>query len=63
MENYIVRIYRRDEGLDSVAGVVEVVSKQEQKPFKNHEELLAILKIIEKPRVNIVWESAPPKDV
>ena len=45
MENYIVRIYRRDDHQGAVAGIVEVVDAQEQKPFKTQAELLSILKI------------------
>ena len=43
MENFIVRINRQDDVQDVVAGIVEVVGTQEEKPFKTHEELLAIL--------------------
>jgi hypothetical protein len=46
MENYVVRIYRRDSELNAVAGIVEIVDLQENKPFKTHEELLAILKMV-----------------
>jgi hypothetical protein len=46
MENYVVRIYRRDNELNAVAGIVEIVDKQEEKPFKTHEELLTILKMV-----------------
>ena len=42
-ENYVIRIYRRDDEHDAVAGIVEVVRTQEEIPFKTHEELLAIL--------------------
>ncbi len=56
MENYIVRIYRRDDGMDNIAGIVEVVGTQEQKPFKTHEELLAILNVA-KPGTTIDWET------
>ena len=56
MENYIVRIYRRDDGMENVAGVVEIVSTQEQKPFKSHDELLEILDMIEKPGGKVTWE-------
>jgi len=56
MENYIVRIYRRDDGMDNMAGIVEVVGTQEQKPFKTHEELLAILNVA-KSGTRIDWES------
>ncbi len=55
MENYIVRIYRRDEEQNVIAGIVEIVGKQEEKPFKTHEELLAILKAA-KTGAKIVWE-------
>ncbi len=56
MENYIVRIYRRDSDHKIIAGIVEIVSTQEEKPFKTHEELLAILNTAE-PGTNIVWET------
>lgn len=56
MENYIVRIYRRDDEQNAFAGIVEVVGTQEQKPFKTHEELLAILNLA-KAESTIVWET------
>ena len=55
MENYIVRIYRRDNEKKALAGIVEIVSTQEQKPFKTNEELMAILCSV-KAGGNIVWE-------
>ena len=55
MENYIVRIYRRDDEQNTIAGIVEVVGTQEKKTFKTHEELLAILNAAA-PGANIVWE-------
>lgn len=48
MENYIVRIYRRDEkDLNSLVGLVEIVGLDEKKPFRNAAELLEILKSAE----------------
>jgi hypothetical protein len=55
MENYIVRIYRRDQEQNAIAGIVEVVGTQEEKPFKTHEELLAILNRA-KAGATIVWK-------
>lgn len=55
MENYVVRIYRRDSELNAVAGIVEIVDKQEEKPFKNHKELLAILKMV-RVGASITWK-------
>jgi hypothetical protein len=56
MENYVVRIYRRDDEQKDIAGIVEVVGTQQQKPFKTHEELLAILNMA-KAGATIVWET------
>ncbi len=56
MENYIVRIYRRDDERNTIAGIVEIVSTQEEKPFKTFEDLLAILNTAQT-RSNIVWET------
>ncbi len=55
MDSYIVRIYRQDEQ-NIMAGIVEVVGTQEQKPFKTQEELLAILNEA-KASVKILWET------
>jgi hypothetical protein len=55
MENYIVRIYRRDEEQNAIAGIVEIVGTQKEKPFKSQVELLAILKMA-KAGSTIVWE-------
>ncbi len=55
MEHYIIRIYRRDDEQNAIAGIVEIVDRQEEKPFKTHEELLAILKAA-KAGAKIVWE-------
>jgi len=52
MENYIVRIYRRDDDQNAIAGIVEVVGTQEQKPFKTHKELLAILNMAKAEQVD-----------
>ncbi len=44
MENYIVRISRRDaKDPEKITGEVEVVNNEEKKPFKNIEELIEIL--------------------
>ena len=44
MENYILRIYRRDEvDPDNVVGLVEPVEKGEPQPFRTLTELTAIL--------------------
>lgn len=44
MENYIVRIYRRDaEDPMKLAGLVEIVGKEENKAFQSFEELREIL--------------------
>jgi hypothetical protein len=44
MENYILRIYRRDEcQLDSIAGLVEAVETGEIQPFRTLSELTTIL--------------------
>jgi hypothetical protein len=56
MENYIIRIYRRADERDAVAGIVEIVGTQEEKPFKTHEELLAILNMA-KDGATIIWET------
>jgi hypothetical protein len=49
MENYIVRISRRDEkDPERVTGQVEVIGKEEKKAFKNIEELMEILSRQEK---------------
>ncbi len=55
MENYIVRIYRRDEEQNTIAGIVEIVDKQQEKPFKDIKELLTILDAA-KAGARIVWE-------
>lgn len=57
MESYIVRIYRRDDEQNIIAGIVEVADMQEQKPFKNYDELLTILNMIERPDAKILWET------
>ncbi len=56
MENYIVRIYRRDDEQNAIAGIVEIVDRQEEKPFKDIKELLAILDAA-KAGAQIKWES------
>lgn len=38
-----MRNYWRDDELKAVAGIVEIVDMQEEKPFKSLEELLTIL--------------------
>lgn len=55
MDNCIVRICRWNYEQNVVAGIVEVVGTQEQKPFKTHEELLAILESAK--AGTIVWET------
>lgn len=45
VDNYIVRIYRRDEeDLRKIAGIVEQVGKEEKQAFHNLDELWTILK-------------------
>ncbi len=45
VDNYIVRIYRRDEeDLRKIAGIVEQVGKEEKQAFRNLDELWTILK-------------------
>jgi hypothetical protein len=45
MDNYIVRIYRRnEEGPQDVAGLVEKVEDQRSMNFRSSSELLEILK-------------------
>ncbi len=58
MESYIIRIYRRDVDGKTIAGIVEVVGAKvkEEKPFKTHDELLAILSAA-KSGSNFVWET------
>ena len=44
MENYIVRIYRRDQNRpDEIAGLVELVEAEKKQAFKNMDELSQIL--------------------
>ena len=44
MDNYIVRIYRRDRKEPrEIVGVVELVEKKAKKTFKNVNELIRIL--------------------
>jgi hypothetical protein len=44
MENYILRIYRRDEcQLDNIAGLVEAIETGEIQPFRTLSELTTIL--------------------
>jgi hypothetical protein len=44
MDSYVVRIYRRETHKpQDVAGLVEIVAKEEERPFANFEELRAIL--------------------
>jgi hypothetical protein len=62
MENYIVRIYRRDDELNAIAGIVEIVGTQEEKPFKTHEDLLVILNTA-KAGATIVWETKHRKRI
>ncbi len=59
MENYIVRIYRRDDEQNAIAGIVEIVDRQEEKPFKDFNELLAILNAA-RAGAKIVWKTKKP---
>jgi hypothetical protein len=44
MDSYVVRIYRRElHKPHDVAGLVEIVAKEEAQPFANFEELREIL--------------------
>lgn len=44
MENYIVRVYRRDEfDADGLAGLVEIVETGEKRRFHSLGELMAVL--------------------
>ena len=44
MDNYIVRIYRRDErSPKEIAGIVENVGKKEETPFQSFEELVQLM--------------------
>jgi hypothetical protein len=44
LENYIVRIYRRDQDRpDGIAGLVELVEAEKKQAFKNMDELSRIL--------------------
>ena len=44
MENFIVRIYRRDQDKpDEIAGLVELVEAEKKQAFKNMDELSQIL--------------------
>lgn len=46
MENYIVRVYRRDEQKpDEVVGIVERVEKEDRQPFHSLSELCKILSL------------------
>jgi len=60
MENYIIRIYRRDNNEKALAGIVEIVSTQEQKSFTTNEELLSILSAA-KAEAKITWEIVQKK--
>ena len=51
MENYIVRIYRRDEkDGHKIAGMVEIVEADDKKSFASFEELRRILNLPRKRR-------------
>ncbi len=43
MENYIVRIYRRDQGPESMTGIVEQVGMERQQVFHSVNDLIDIL--------------------
>ena len=46
MDNYIVRIYRReDTDSQKIAGLVELIESDEKKAFTSYEELREILRI------------------
>ncbi len=46
MDNYIVRVYRRDsKNPDQIVGLVELVEAEEKKSFANYDELREILGI------------------
>jgi len=52
MDNYIIRIYRQDEeDLRQLAGIVEIASSGEEKPFSNLNELIEILTTIDNNRI------------
>jgi hypothetical protein len=49
MENYIVRVFRRDpDDSERLTGQVETAGKEEKKAFRNFEELMMILSRQEK---------------
>jgi hypothetical protein len=51
LENYIVRIYRRDSGNPfEIAGIVESVEDEKKQAFKNMNELSQILRSPEEKR-------------
>jgi len=55
MESNVNCMYRRDDEQNSVAGIVEIVGTQEEKPFRSLEELLTILNTVEAGAV-IKWK-------
>ncbi len=55
MENYVVRICRRDDEKSTIAGVVEIADTREEKQFRTREELLTILNAA-KAGAHIVWK-------
>jgi len=56
MENYIVRIYRRDSAdSEQIAGIVESVERNENIMFKSIEELMHIMRVVpnaDKPEIS-----------
>jgi hypothetical protein len=58
MNNYIVRICLiRNDDPESIAGSVEVADTREKRPFRNHDELLAILNDVIRPDAKVIWET------
>jgi hypothetical protein len=58
-QTYIVRIYRRN-GATGFAGVVEIVQWRRSEPFRDFEELRAILD--KPPRGRRLKVKGPPRD-
>jgi hypothetical protein len=51
LENFIVRIYRRDQDKPAeIAGIVECVEAEKKQAFKNIDELIQILCSLKKKR-------------
>jgi hypothetical protein len=63
VDNYIVRIYRRDEKSDNgVIGLVERVEKQEMLSFKSMEELIGILRDASPDAAGSAEPGMPPRN-